>query len=461
MNLLMVKTTECRVGVIGLYNSGKTVFLTSLINHLEHHDPDRFRLKVVPGREPPLVRRFRTLPVDRGWSQFNYAGYRDALVYHGRWPEKTTDRAQFNCRFERTDWQFSDLLLKLYDLPGERLADAVMLGRSYTQWSDHLLGVMQNDTPYRQLCDSYLSLLQRPNLEEEELLANYRLALARLILAYKPLISPSTFLVDLAGTVARPASAEVLAQSRLAGLSEAQQFAPLPERVCRAHPQIANKFAQSYSAYVRQVANPFMAALRQCHALVILVDVPTILSAGVGMYDDNREILADLFRALEPGETLMGTLGRNLAHLLLPRELRPVWTNRVAFVAPKMDLVHPDDRDNALALLKSLTKRFAAERDGLKADYFNIAAVISTQALTIEKDRRQLVGIPFRGPDGKRVAVSGPQKFTVSAVPPTWPTHWQPGEYSFPEVYPAIPSRKDHPPDQLNLDRVLGFILGD
>ncbi len=28
-----------RVGVVGLYSSGKTVFLTSLINHLSEHDP--------------------------------------------------------------------------------------------------------------------------------------------------------------------------------------------------------------------------------------------------------------------------------------------------------------------------------------------------------------------------------------------------------------------------------------
>lgn len=33
-----------RVGVIGMYQSGKTVLLTSLINHLLNHDPDRLPL---------------------------------------------------------------------------------------------------------------------------------------------------------------------------------------------------------------------------------------------------------------------------------------------------------------------------------------------------------------------------------------------------------------------------------
>ena len=31
-----------RIGIVGLYRSGKTVFMTSLINHLSRHDPLRF-----------------------------------------------------------------------------------------------------------------------------------------------------------------------------------------------------------------------------------------------------------------------------------------------------------------------------------------------------------------------------------------------------------------------------------
>ena len=117
MSLFRVKTTECRVGVVGLYNAGKTVLLTSLINHLQDHDPDRFPLGE-PGHVRPQVRP--SLPPDPGWAAFNYAGFRDALVHDGRWPEKTRDRSQFACQFERSDWTFSDCLLKLYDLPGER-----------------------------------------------------------------------------------------------------------------------------------------------------------------------------------------------------------------------------------------------------------------------------------------------------------------------------------------------------
>ncbi len=40
--------------------AGKTVLITSLINHLQDHDPDRFRL----GKGGASVRRFAALPPD-------------------------------------------------------------------------------------------------------------------------------------------------------------------------------------------------------------------------------------------------------------------------------------------------------------------------------------------------------------------------------------------------------------
>src|SRR5471030_3166871 len=134
-----LKTTECRIGVVGLYNAGKTVFLTSVINHLEHHDPDRFPL----GKPGTTIRRFETRPPETGWANFNYAGFRDALVHRGQWPDKTKDRSMYACQFQRSDWAFSDALVKFYDLPGERLADAAMLDRDFAGWSDHMLELIR------------------------------------------------------------------------------------------------------------------------------------------------------------------------------------------------------------------------------------------------------------------------------------------------------------------------------
>lgn len=454
MNFLRVKTTECRVGVVGLYNAGKTVFLTSLLNHLEHHDPDRFRLGA-----RATVRKFEVGPPESGWVGFNYPGFRDALVHNGRWPEKTRDRSQALCQFERSDWTFSDVLLKVYDLPGERLADTAMIGRTYAEWSDHMIQLIENDTPYRTCCAPFFEAIAKPVPEERDVLLNYKLSLANLILSYKPMVSPSTFLLDTAGKAARPDSPDTLAATRFAGMDPQTEFAPLPPIARTSNPALAAAFATRFAAYRDVLVVPFLEALRSCHSLVVLVDVTTLLAAGVGMYDDNRQILRDLFQVLDPGENVAEMIGRHLAKIFLPHTLRPGGITRVAFVAPKLDLVLPKDRDKMLGLLKRMVGKLAENRDGLRAEFFNCAAVASTKVLTGSSGEAYLVGIPYRDAEGKRIPPGVEQRFTVSAVPDDWPLFWKAGEYVFPEVYPKVPPRKDCPPEQVGLDRVLDFVL--
>ena len=455
MSLLRVKTTECRIGIVGQYNAGKTVLLTSLVNHLEHHDPDRFRL----GFESAQVRKFTLLPSDAGWATFNYAGFRDALVHQGRWPDKTRDCSQIVCQFERSDWTFSDALVKLYDLPGERLADAGMMGRSYTEWSDQVLRLIENDTPYQQACEAFLALLHTDHSSEEALLQAYKLSLARLILGFKPLISPSSFLLDAQGKLARGNTPEEIAQGRHCGLDAMQEFFPLPASLRTKFPDLSQKFSDRYQAYLDKLVVPFLTGLRSCHALIVLVDITTLLSAGVGMYDDNRQMLQELFRVLDPGENVAQALGRHLAKFFLPHQLRPGWINRVAFVAPKLDLIHPVDRDRAALLLKRFVGKLAENRDGLRAEFFNCAAVVSTKQLPGAEAERGLIGVLYRDSTGKKIPPGSEQRFRVSALPDDWPLNWSPLTFQFPEVYPQIPARQDCPPDQLNLDKLLTFVM--
>ncbi len=457
MSLPRLHTIEARVGVVGTYNTGKTVLLTSLINHLQDHDPDRFKL----GNKPATVRKFTVLPPDPGWEAFNYTGHRDRLVNAGSWPAKTTDRSQYVCRFERSDWRFSDCVLKLYDLPGERFADALMLGSDFSAWSERVIAQFRNDTGYRECSRQYLDAIDRDDVTEREILQAYKRALANLILSYKPLISPSTFLLDAKGNLARMIPAEELAATRTVGLDAGSEFCPLPPRLRTTGTQPFEDFRARYDQYVERVVKPTILAYKSCTALVVMIDVTMILAGGVGMYDDNRLMLSTLFDVLAPGEhPLWGPLLRGLSNVFLPHHRRPGGITRVAFVASKLDLVHPADRDRLLMLLRRMTKKLAEDRDGLKYDYFNLSAVVSTRALpAVPGQPRTMIGVPLRDSHGRKLPPGPEQRFTVSQLPDDWPTDWRHGQFVFPEVYPRMPARKDYPPEQVELDRLATFVV--
>jgi uncharacterized protein len=181
------------------------------------------------------------------------------------------------------------------------------------------------------------------------------------------------------------------------------------------------------------------------------------LAGGVGMYDDNRQIVRDLFDVLSPGENkVFGPLARGLSKVFLPHQWRPGWITRVAFCAPKMDLVHPLDRDRMLLLMRRMVERFATDRDGLRYEFFNVSSVVSTKALPEGSGGpRVMVGTPLRGADGRKIPPGPEQRFTASELPDDWPLEWP----AFPEVYPRMPARKDYPPDQVNLDKLATFVI--
>ena len=220
------------------------------------------------------------------------------------------------------------------------------------------------------------------------------------------------------------------------------------------------RFSARYTQYVDQVVRPAVLALKSCTALVVLIDVSMLLAGGVGMYDDNRQILRDLLDVLSPGEhPVFGPVGRALGKVFLPHQWRPGWITRLAFAAPKMDLVHPSDRDRMLLLMRRMVEKYAENRDGLKYQFFNVASVVSTRVLPAEGGQRLLVGVPLRDAEGRKLPPGPEQRFAVSELPDDWPHDWQPGRYAFPEVYPRMPTRKDYPPEQVNIDRLASFVI--
>jgi hypothetical protein len=269
-----------QIGITGLANGGKTVFLTSLLWHLSELGASDFILDGNVGLTDFRERPFR----EKGVDLFPFEEYRDALVRGGVWPSKTTDCYKYSCVFVREDWtrigfrrinRMRKLKLSthqyfnFFDFGGERIADAAIAGyKEYADWSDHMFRHFRSHADYRQAVGGYLKILEKlMSIEHngyDEVVHSYKLTLSALIHGYKPLISPSTFLLDTSGSVAAPASDEALAESRFSGLDKDCQFAPLPSDFRQKYPAVAHKCQNIISfiekrlhcRYSRKLENP-------------------------------------------------------------------------------------------------------------------------------------------------------------------------------------------------------------
>lgn len=452
------RTKRCRIAVSGVFNSGKTVFLTSLINHLKNNS-NALEFDVSSNG----VDTVKYLQDVSGENAFPYERNRVRLGHAKRWPEKTTVPTCHRCYIKpplrwRDGWTHKSMLLELHDFPGERFADTAMYKRSFAEWSKEMLEWCRKDPVYEEYFAGYLGLQESGELEEEVILKEYKRLLAELTLDCKSFISPSTFLLDLGGERARKEPVEEIVQHRHVGIDKDNQFAPLSATAIANSPVLAEKFEERFKQYQSKVVHPLIDQLRQCDRLAFLVDIPAILSHGSGMLHDCCEIINYFVAAASPGSNWFSNVARDGAGLLLPANLRPGGIRKMCFVASKMDLMSADDEENAVALLKEMT--FATVNAlPVEVRYVACSAVVSTRPQATHNGQ-WLIGNPIKDKDGRGREPSEEEvEFQCSSVPAKWPSPFPPGRYSFPAVYPRFPEPAFQPPRQKRLDEVFKYLI--
>ena len=469
-----------KIAVTGIANSGKTMFLTSLLWQLhEFEDADFFLENNVK------ITGFREI---RSNSSFPFYKFQEAMAKQGEWPRKTKDVHQYVGEFKRSD-RLLKQRMEFLDFPGERIADAAIAGYDdFGDWSDHMFDYFESDSGYREAahdfrCESEHVLSepenqswsgvesvsqqqrQRPkgmrhrirkSLEDalsrrqggrdhlrNQIARGYRKALARFALDCKPFISPSVFLLDRLGDLARPAPPDVLAEKRLCGLDASSEFAPLPKHLREIHPGLARDMQTHYQRYRKEIVRPLFQNLSDSQSLIVLVDIPSLLLGGVDRYNDNRQIVLDLFETMH-GDSSIGNLLRQL------RFWSPA-LQRIAFVATKADLVRKSDlkAGRLKSLLRSMNRRAKNLLPDAEVEWFDCSVCISTTPMHDDKLR----GVRVED-NPKRL----PMEFVVSPLPEEWPSDWNQESYLFPSVFPDPPRNYQTPPRHRNLDTVFDFV---
>ncbi|WP_446469182.1 YcjX family protein [Xenorhabdus stockiae] len=442
-----------RLAVTGLSRSGKTAFITSLVNQL---------LNVHTGARLPLfstVRDGRLLGVKRvpqrdlGVPRFAYdeniAALHNTPPY---WPIPTRGvseiRLALRYRSEDSLLRYlkdtSTLYLEIVDYPGEWLLDLPMLEQSYLAWSRQMNGLLKGSRaewakPWLELCKQCDPLAPA----DENLLSRIAQAYTDYLHQCKAeglhFIQPGRFILpgDLTG-------------------APALQFFPWPDIDGIGEPQLLKADKQTNIGMLRERFNYYcdhiVKGFYKEHFLrfdrqIVLVDCLQPLNSGPHAFNDMRLALTQLMQSFHYGKR---TLFRRLFSPCI---------DKLMFAASKADHVTADQHVNLVSLLQQLVQEAwqNAAFEGISMDCVGLASVQATESGIVMHEGEQIPAIK-----GNRLSDDKLLTFFPGEVPQRLPSNdfWQKQGFNFESFRPRQVSI-DAPLPHIRMDSAMEFLLGD
>jgi hypothetical protein len=439
--------------VTGLSRSGKTAFITSLVQNLLSAVGKPGRLPFLRAAAERRILGARLLAAEADVPPFPLEETVAALAADPpHWPASTTDlrRVRLLLRFSSAGllWRAkllggaAELAVEILDYPGEWLLDLPLLQQSYGDWSRATLALARRGVRAT-LARDWLDFAARhpadragdpqTALQAHELYRGFLAACRER--EQLSLLQPGRFLNP--GQVADPS---VLL------------FCPMPLAIgARAPPgSLAALMEARFEAYKRTIVQPFFTELaRNADRQIVLVDVLRALNAGEEAFADHRLALDTILAAFRFGR-------RSLLRRLFGARI-----DRVLFAATKADHVPALQRDHLEALMANLveapTLRAKAARARVAAAA--LASIRCTEDGADVIDGRKVdivVGLPEGGEHRIR--------FFPGIVPVTPPPtgFWGERFTEFPVFQPPrITSAEGGGIPHINLDKALDFLLED
>ena len=449
-----------RVALVGSRYSGKSVFLTSLASQLRDHDERRCPLddwKVMA--EDDLDRAHD----EGGFRNFRYSEARRMLA-NGEWPEKTADCSVWRqhlvlkreCAGKTARKRF---YLEVMDLPGERVSDFPMIGRSYREWcgwfEDSFGGVSGSSGNYM----AYAKELDGCR-DADAAIAAYKKFLAAELAMLALSVTPSVVKLDRNGDNLRPVAGGpslrdgylAALEGRCVGLSEESQFVPVTLSWLEKHGKDgAARFRKAYDSYKREVVDPVADWLSSANQVYYFVDVLGILSRGPEVYNSEKKfgtVVLGHFRRHEPSNPLLRVVSNVI------RSFFTTSVDTVHVVAPKIDRVLPADQGNVECLAK---KMFGKVLDSLEVGQSGVYCCSAVRTTEVVDDGGSKA---LQGRVADRDGAGEKCKYKPAPIPVDWPEgdEWKVGNL-WPETFPKFDRREDRAPDQHGLDDLIRKML--
>jgi predicted YcjX-like family ATPase len=450
-----------RLGVTGLSRSGKTVFITALVDNLVNAG----KLPVLRAAAEGRIARVHLEPQpDDAVPRFPYEEHVAAISGpERRWPLSTwrVSQLRVTIEFERASaWggaKAQSLNLDIVDYPGEWLLDLALIDKPYREWSRETIAAACSPARAPVACawNGFLAGLD-PAAPAEEAKA---VKAAELFAAYLRQARDATY------ALSTLPPGRFLSPGDLEG-SPALTFAPLPlDGAEIAAGSMAAMMERRYEAYKTHVARPFFRDhFARLDRQIVLVDLLAALNSGPAALRDLEAALDGVMRAFRAGRA------SRLGAIFRPR------IDRIMFAATKADHLHHADHDRLEAALKLMTGRAIARAEGLGAeiDVVALAAVRATREAEIRHGGESLPAIVGTPEKGERIGGQAFDGIAEAAVFPgrlpddpaaalageTLALPEAENDWRFVRFRPPVTAR-GAPPPHIRLDRALQFLIGD
>ena len=444
-----------RVGITGLSQSGKSTFISSLINQLINHEKAS-----LPGFAPALSGRLLGVTVspleDSGLKLFPYEHAYQCLAQNPpQWPPSTEDLS--GCLLELRLKQSTSKLnpfsndqysffVEIRDYPGEWLLDLPLRDMDYSRWCAQC-NAQYAQEPRKGLLGDWLNVLQDldplDTVDESSLEAiagRFKQFLKDCKYKDRSLsqIQPGRFLIP--GDVK---DADILCfvpllkcssytEGQLSAADENSYF-----KVCE----------KRYKRYINELVDPFYNNfIKKVDRQLVLVDVVNTLYAGPEYVDDMRQALTNITDSFSFGQQ------NRLAQMVSSK------IDKVIFAATKIDQVVSDDHESVRNLLAILVRQAYknAQHQGVEPLCEAAAGVRSSEELSKGKDK----GVSGNGLDGKPIGYIHP------TIPRRLPEGDQWDQFLSWQSPPLNPphglSHKNHDVlPHIRIDTILNSLIGD
>ncbi len=444
------------LAVTGLSRSGKTAFITSLVNQLLNEGSNSqlsFFNVVHQGR---FIAAKRVPQKHLHIPRFEYDGAFSALCQTPpQWPKPTSGISELRLaiRYQPKDSllkyasESATLYLDITDYPGEWLLDLPMLSLTFEQWSKQTTALLKQ-APRSEHAQAFLDKLADFDpfaSVDEQVLAQLSHEYTQLLLLFRhqlglSVIQPGRFILP-----GELEDAPILQFFPYSGFDEIDSNDYQNAKDDCYIGMLRARFIEYKERVVRRFYKEhFVNFDRQ----IVLADCLTPLNKGPESFADLQNAMAMIMESFQYGQSSL------LSRLFSPK------IDRLLFAATKADHVTPEQHSNLVSLLNKLV--FQTKKQlSFDAIKMKTLAIASVKATKVGKSQYQGRNIPVI--KGRQLSNDKMITLFPGTVPANIPAleYWQKQPFNYIDFSPIESANIDDCLPHLRMDQILQFLLGD